>query len=176
MIEHEPKEQIMTSGDVLSLYQNLETLGIKIWVDGGWSTDALLDKQLRPHKDLDIAVQWKDVPKLREVLETQGYKQVREDSQWNFVLADDKGHEIDVHAFIYDDKGNIVEGIMYPSESLTGSGVIDGQAVRCISPKYMVEFLAPYISKWPEKYVDAVRELCEKYDIELPQEYKDFKR
>lgn len=176
MIEHEPKEQIMTSGDVLSLYQNLETLGIKIWVDGGWSTDALLDKQLRPHKDLDIAVQWKDVPKLREVLETQGYKQVREDSQWNFVLADDKGHEIDVHAFIYDDKGNIVEGIMYPSESLTGSGVIDGQAVRCISPKYMVEFLAPHISKWPEKYVDAVRELCEKYDIELPQEYKDFKR
>lgn len=176
MIEHEPKEQIMTSGDVLSLYQNLETLGIKIWVDGGWSTDALLDKQLRPHKDLDIAVQWKDVPKLREVLETQGYKQVREDSQWNFVLADDKGHEIDVHAFIYDDKGNIVEGIMYPSESLTGSGVIDGRAVRCISPKYMVEFLAPHISKWPEKYVDAVRELCEKYDIELPQEYKDFKR
>ena len=31
---------------------------------------------------------------------------------------------------------------MYPAESLTGTGVIEGQAVRCISPKYMVEFLA----------------------------------
>lgn len=176
MEEHESREQIMTSGDVLSLYQQLENLGVQIWIDGGWSTDALLDKQLRPHKDLDIAIQWKDVPKLREVLAAKGYKQVKEDSKWNFVLRDDNAHEIDVHAFIYDDKGNIVEGIMYPAESLTGTGVIEGKSVRCISPKYMVEFLAPYISKWPEKYVDAVRELCEKYGIELPKEYKDFKK
>lgn len=168
------EETLMTSKDVVDLYTELDSLGIKIWVDGGWSVDALLDKQLRPHKDIDIAIQWKDVPKLREILTARGYKQVKEDSQWNFVLQDDKSHEIDVHAFIYDDKGNIVEGIMYPTESLTGTGMIEGQAVRCISPKYMVEFLAPYISKWPEKYVPAISALCEKFGIELPEEYKKF--
>ncbi|OGH36961.1 MAG: hypothetical protein A2905_02690 [Candidatus Levybacteria bacterium RIFCSPLOWO2_01_FULL_36_10] len=165
----------MTPKDVVTLYSELENSGIKIWIDGGWSVDALLGKQLRPHKDLDIAIQWKDVPRLREVLSGQGYRQVKEDSQWNFVLADDKGHEIDVHAFIYDDQGNIVEGIKYPTESLMGTGKIDDQNVRCISPKYMVEFLAPFIHKWPEKYLDAVSAICEKYGIELPEEYKQHK-
>ena len=167
-------EQEMKSKDVIGIYTQLQNLGIEIWVVGGWSVDALLGRQLRPHYDLDIAIQWKDVPKLREVLTVQGYKQVREDSQWNFVVADDKGHEIDVHAFIYDDKGNIVEGIMHPTESLTGTGIIDDQSVKCISPKYMVEFLAPWIHKWPEKYLPAVSELCEKFGIELPEEYKEF--
>ncbi|MFM8690338.1 MAG: nucleotidyltransferase domain-containing protein, partial [Candidatus Limnocylindrus sp.] len=107
------EQTLMTSKDVVDLYTKLETSGIKIWVDGGWSVDALLDQQLRPHKDLDIAIQWKDVPRLRELLTAREYEQVKEDSQWNFVLRDNKSHEIDVHAFIYDDKGNVVEGIMY---------------------------------------------------------------
>ncbi|MBI4086161.1 MAG: aminoglycoside nucleotidyltransferase [Candidatus Liptonbacteria bacterium] len=169
-------EKFMTSKDVVDFYIQLENMGIGIWVDGGWSVDALLGKQLRPHKDLDIAIQWKDVSSLREVLTVQGYKQVREYSQWNFVLADDKGHEIDVHAFIYDDKGNIVKGIMYPAESLTGTGTINGHTVRCILPKYQVKFLAPWIHKWPEKYLEAVSALCEKFDIEYPEEYTHFKK
>lgn len=164
----------MTSKDVVDFYSQLENAGVEIWIDGGWSVDAVVGKQLRPHKDMDIAIQWKDVPRLREILTAQGYKQVREDNQWNFVLGDEKGHEIDVHAFVYDDKGNIVDGIMYPAESLTGKGMIEGQSVRCISPKYMVEFLAPWISKWPEKYLPAVSAICEKYAIELPKEYKEY--
>ena len=166
----------MTSQDVVDLYSQLENIGIKIWIDGGWSVDALLGKQLRPHKDLDIAMQWKDVPRLREFLGAKGYKQIKEDSKWNFVLGDATGREIDVHAFVYDDKGNVVEGIMYPAASLTGNGTINGQTVRCISAKYMVEFLAPWISKWPEKYLDAVSELCEKFSIALPEEYTKFKK
>jgi len=166
----------MTAADVIHLYTQLENQRIKIWVDGGWSVDALLSKQTRPHKDLDIAIQWKDVPQLREFLGAQGYKQIKEDSKWNFVLSDDHGREIDVHAFIFDDQGNVVEGIMYPAASLTGTGTIDGHAVRCISPKYMVEFLAPWIHKWPEKYVPAVLALCKKYGLELPKEYIDYLR
>src|SRR6267378_1134309 len=97
--EKEPNP-MMESSDVLDLYNALEKLGVRIWVDGGWSVDALLNKKTRPHKDLDIAVQWKDVPQLRNLLEARGYKQIKEDSQWNFVLGDNSGHEIDVHAFI----------------------------------------------------------------------------
>jgi lincosamide nucleotidyltransferase A/C/D/E len=164
----------MTAQEVLKLYLELEKLGIEIWVDGGWAVDALLGKQLRKHNDLDIAIQWKEVPKLREFLGEQGYKQVREDSQWNFVLADDLGREVDVHAFVYDEGGEVADGIMYPIEALTGIGVINGEEVRCISAKNMVEFLAPWISKWPEKYVPAVSELCTKYGFDLPQEYSDF--
>jgi len=164
----------MTSKDVINLYSQLELQGIKIWIDGGWAVDALLGQQTRPHKDLDIAIQWKDVPKLRELLEAEGYKQIKEDNQWNFVLGDDQGRELDLHAFIFDDQGNVIEGIMYPAASLTGSGAIEEHTVRCISPVYMVEFLAPWISKWPEKYVSDVWALCKKYGLELPKEYIDY--
>ena len=166
----------LTAADVIGLYNQLENLGIRIWVDGGWAVDALLGKQTRPHKDFDLAVQWKDVPKLRELLEAQGYKQIKEDGKWNFVMGDNQGHEVDVHAFVFDDEGNVVEGIEYPAASLTGTGTIAGHLVRCISPHYMVEFLAPWIHKWPEKYLQAVSALCKKFDIELPNEYTDFKQ
>jgi lincosamide nucleotidyltransferase A/C/D/E len=162
---------VTSAKDVVDFYCLMERAEINIWVDGGWGVDALLGKQLRPHKDLDIAVEWKDVPRLREVLATYGYAQVREDSQWNFVLADDGGHEVDVHAFVYDDDGNIVDGVLYPAKSLTGSGTIDGHSVRCISSQYQVEFLAPWIHKWPEKYLEAVSSLCEQFQIRRPEEY-----
>ena len=165
----------MTSKDVINLYSELESQGIKIWADG-WAVDALLGKETRPHKDLDIAIQWKDVPNLRKLLEAQGYKQAKEDSKWNFVLIDNSRREIDVHAFVFDDQGNVVEGIEYPSASLTGTGTIDGHTVRCISAEYMVEFLAPWIHKWPEKYIPAVSALCEKFGIDLPKEYTNFKQ
>lgn len=166
----------MTSKDVINLCTQLENQGIKFWIDGGWAVDALLNRQTRPHKDLDIAVEWKDVPSLRQILNSQNYTQINEDNRWNFVLADDQGREIDVHAFVLDDEGDVVDGIKYPEASLSGSGTIDGQIVRCISAKYMVEFLAPWINKWPEKYVPAVSALCEKFGMELPREYLDFKQ
>jgi lincosamide nucleotidyltransferase A/C/D/E len=61
-------EIYMTSIDVIGFYTTLENLGIEMWVDGGWGVDALLGEQTRPHKDLDIAIQQKDVTKLRELL------------------------------------------------------------------------------------------------------------
>ncbi|HKQ06508.1 MAG TPA: nucleotidyltransferase family protein [Blastocatellia bacterium] len=172
----EISEPIMAAPDVIELCSRLEKIGIIIWIDGGWAVDALLGEQTRPHKDLDIAIQWKDVPKLYELLAARGYRQIKEDSKWNFVLSDDQGHEIDVHAFVFGERGNVVEGIMYPPASLTGTGSIDGQTVRCISPEYMVRFLTPWIHKWPEKYVDAVSRLCKQFGIKLPQEYTDSLR
>jgi lincosamide nucleotidyltransferase A/C/D/E len=170
------KENFMTFKEVLFLYSLFQDSGIEIWIDGGWAVDALLEKQLRPHKDLDIAIEWKDVPKLRKILSELRYKQIKEDNKWNFVLADEKGLEVDVHTFVYNQAGEVVDGIMYPAKSLTGVGKIEGNVVKCISAKYMVEFLSPWISKWPEKYLSAVFELCMKYGIELPNEYKDFEK
>jgi lincosamide nucleotidyltransferase A/C/D/E len=66
---------------------------------GGWGVDALLGKQTRSHKDLDIATPEKHVALLRDVLSARGFREVRlEDARpWNFVLGDRTGREIDVH-------------------------------------------------------------------------------
>jgi lincosamide nucleotidyltransferase A/C/D/E len=164
----------MTATEVVNLYKDLEEQGIQVWVDGGWSIDALLEKQIRNHNDLDLAIDQKDFKKFIDFLTTKGYKEIRRDNEYNLVFGNNSGSEVDAHFFIKDDEGNIVDGITYPTESLTGSGVINGYPVRCIDPNHMVEFLAPYISKHPRKYIQAVSELCKKFNIPLPKEYIDY--
>lgn len=171
----------MISVDVVSLYTELENLGITIWIDGGWGVDALLGEQTRPHQDLDIAVQQKDVLHLRQFLKAQGYKDIKleEARAWNFVLGDENGREIDFHVIVIDDKGNGLygpaeTGEMYPAASLTGTGSIDGRTVRCISPEWMVKFHSGY--KLKEKDFRDVSALCKKFGFELPEAFAQFKK
>jgi lincosamide nucleotidyltransferase A/C/D/E len=162
-------ERSMTQSDVLDFYIQMENLGIKIWIDGGWGVDDLLGCQTRSHGDLDIAIQQKDVKNSRHILEKQGYKEINRESEWNFVLGDDKVREIDFHAFVFDGVGRIIEGIQYPDGSLTGSGMIGGHAVNCISPEHMVKFHSGYPLR--ESDFKDVFALCKKFDIDLPDEF-----
>jgi lincosamide nucleotidyltransferase A/C/D/E len=171
----------MDSTEVIRLYNELEQLGVEIWVDGGWGVDALLERQTRAHKDLDIAIQEKDVPKFRQLLESHGYEEIKLDiaRPHNFVLGDDEGHEVDAHVIVLDEQGNGIygpreNGEMYPAASLTGRGKIDEQAVRCISAEWSVKFHSGY--KLKETDYHDVSALCEKFGIVLPEEYKQFKR
>ena len=61
----------MQEQEVMDFYNAIRNCGVTIWIDGGWGVDALLDKQTRPHKDLDIVIQQKDTGKLRDLLEAQ---------------------------------------------------------------------------------------------------------
>ena len=125
----------MEAGDVITLLKLLEEEKIGVVVDGGWGVDALLGRQSRPHEDLDIAIEHKDVPKLRKPFEGKGYKEVPqpESSDFNFVLGNTLGQKVDVHSYTFDAYAKNVYGISYPAESLTGAGSIEGHAVRCIS-------------------------------------------
>lgn len=171
----------MQQQEVVDFYNKFENLGIKIWIDGGWGVDALLGRQTRPHKDLDIAIQLKDVSTLREMLGAQGFKEIKlEDAKpHNFVLGDHKGHEIDVHVIVIDEKGNGIygpaeNGEMFPAASLTGIGIINSQPVRCISAEWMIKFHSGYELK--EKDFKDVSALCQKFRIPLPEEYKRFQK
>jgi len=166
----------MKSTDVIGLYRELNNLGIKIWLDGGWAVDALLGEQTRTHDDVDIVIQEKDVPKLRELLEAQGYRDVpREDPRtWNFVLGDNHGRLVDVHVIAFDAEGNgiygpVERGEVYPAASLTGIGIISAITVNCIAPEYLVKWHSGYTLR--EKDLKDVSALCARFDLELPKEY-----
>lgn len=171
----------LIAADVVNLYTKLESLGITIWVDGGWGVDALLGEQTRPHKDLDIAIQQKDVAKLCRLLQSRGFREIKleEARPWNFVLADPIGREIDFHVIVIDEKGDGIYGSpenneVYPAASLTGTGSILGQAVQCISPEWMVKFHGGYPLK--EKDFRDVSALCEKFGIQIPEAFAEFRR
>lgn len=169
----------MNASDVIELHDLLTKNGIDLWIDGGWGVDALLGRETRPHEDVDIVIRQKDVSKMRTLLARQGFKDVTRDdtSTWNFVLGDSKGRLVDVHAIVFDEKGNGLygppkKGIMYPALSLTGIGTIHNHSVKCISAEYMVTFHSGYTLE--ENDFHDVTALCERFDIELPLEYREM--
>jgi lincosamide nucleotidyltransferase A/C/D/E len=171
----------VNSVDVVDFYKTITKLGVELWIDGGWGVDALLGEKTRPHEDLDIAIQQKDVPVLRHLLQARGYTDIKlgDARPWNFVLGDENGREIDVHVIVLDDYGNGIygppeKGEKYPAVSLTGTGNIDGLAVRCISPEWMVKFHSGYDLR--EKDFQDVSALCKRFGIQLPEVYEQFKK
>lgn len=130
---------------VIEIYTKLEKLGIHIWIDGGWAVDALLQEQTREHQDLDIAVQKKDLIKLKDFFLSRGYvdRERDENKKWNFVLAnDDLGFEVEVHSFDFDGDGKVMREEYwdgYSPDSLTGIGNINNCAVRCVSLDQLIK-------------------------------------
>ena len=166
----------MPAESVVGVLSLLETEGISVCVDGGWAVDALLGKQTRPHGDLDLVVQEKDISHLRQLLEARGYgDQPRDDtSAWNFVLGDAAGHDVDLHVVTLDANGDGIygpaeRGERYPAASLTGHGVIDGYPVRCISPEWLVKFHTGY--RFDDQDVADVLALHRRFGVALPAEY-----
>lgn len=162
----------MKAETVVELVRFLQAHGIDVVVDGGWGVDALLGRQTRLHDDLDIAIPHSDVPKLRRLLGERGFSEVlRDDSRnCNFVLQDAAGNLLDVHSYTFDASGQNIFGVAYLPEHLTGEGVIDGFAVKCIPPEWSVKFHTGY--DVDENDFRDVKALCEKFDLELPDEYK----
>jgi lincosamide nucleotidyltransferase A/C/D/E len=174
MIKKMDEKKSMEVEEVTKFYQQLTENGIKVWIDGGWAVDAHIGKQTRPHGDLDIAIESKHVEKALQLLKMQGFKEIRRDNEWNFVVGDDAGREIDFHIFVLDDQGKIVDGIKYPEESLTGSGLIGDCIVDCISPYHLVQFHTGYPLRLTD-YHD-VSLLCRKFGLEYPKEYHQLKK
>ncbi|HEX8888342.1 MAG TPA: nucleotidyltransferase family protein [Pyrinomonadaceae bacterium] len=164
----------MTASDVVEIVQLLERSQIEVYIDGGWCVDALLGEQTRPHEDLDIAIQHKDVAQVRALLEARGYRDVPRDDtrECNFVLGDSYGHQVDIHTYTFDTAGNHIFGVEYPADSLSGSGRIGGHQVKCISPEWAVKFHTGYEVDGND-YKD-VQALCQRFGIEIPSEYRKF--
>jgi lincosamide nucleotidyltransferase A/C/D/E len=161
--------------DAADLIALLEQNGLEVYVDGGWAVDAVVGEQTRPHDDLDIALPHAQVPRLLALVSTRGFREQHRDDSWecNFVLADEAGGQLDVHSYTLDAGGLNVGGVPYSAEHLTGRGVIGGYAVRCISPEWLVKFHTGY--ELDDKDWHDVRLLCERFQIEVPDEYLKFR-
>ncbi len=175
MIMEEHKAN-MPAAKVIDIVQLLDQNKIEVIIDGGWAVDALLEEQTRPHEDLDLAVFHKDVLKIRALFDTLGYQEVIRDDSWecNFVLDDDQGHLIDFHSCTFDSEGNNIFGVKYPLESLQGSGIIADFPVRCVPPDWLVKFHSGY--KLDENDYQDVKLLCEKFGLQIPEEFNEFIR
>ena len=166
-------EPEMTSSALVELLRFLEDRGISVWLDGGWGVDALLEKQTRRHRDVDIILAVADVPVLREILGGRVFAIKQGSPPNSFVLADGSGLEVDVHAVVFDADGNGVylmengEYWVYPAEGFAGRGVVAGTRVRCLSPTTQVLCHAEGYEP-TEKDRRDMEHLRVRFGIELP--------
>jgi lincosamide nucleotidyltransferase A/C/D/E len=127
----------------------LSGAGVRCWVMGGWGVDALLGRQTRPHKDLDLLVHVADLPALHAYLRQTGFVRTleweenvffeRAGQAWAsaFVEAHEEYGAVDVHVVDLAPDGSVVQlsndPWPLPDGALTGSGRILGTPVACVT-------------------------------------------
>jgi lincosamide nucleotidyltransferase A/C/D/E len=139
---------MLSAYDAVALCQLLEQNNIRHWVMGGWGVDALLHRETRAHKDLDLLVALGDLPTLWKLLDEHGFtlQYVWEENRWvesdagrwptAFVAEDGQGRELDVHVVDIEPNGAIIQFYDPPwafPDAITGQGSIAGALVSCVS-------------------------------------------
>jgi lincosamide nucleotidyltransferase A/C/D/E len=134
-----------TIADVHRYLDLFDSLGISVWIDGGWGVDALLGDQTRVHEDLDIVLPEADAAALRSALIGSDHVDIpRDDTRaWNFVMGQPAGRQIDFHVVVFDPSGDGIYGPpenadRFPASAFTGTGRIGGRPVQCMSAEYQV--------------------------------------
>lgn len=176
---------MVSAQDAVRIIERLVAAEISVWVCGGWGIDALLGRETRPHKDLDILVRLDDIVRARGLLEQDGYRLAElwsenkrviapngVETDTAFVLEDASGRQIDLHAISLLPDGSAVpayegEGMTFGREDLCGEGTIAQLAVRCLSVEMQFRGHTGY--ELPERQIGDLRLLRERYGDERPK-------
>jgi len=176
---------MVSAQDAVRIIERLSAAGIGVWICGGWGIDALLGRGTRPHKDLDILLLLDDIVRARALLECDGYS-LKElwsenlrmadsrsaETDTGFVLEDEAGRQIDLHAIRLDADGGASpaydgEGMTFSAEDLSGEGTIAGISVRCLSVEMQFRGHTGY--ELPERQIPDLVLLRERFGVEQPK-------
>ena len=157
--------------DVIDIIKTSESIGVKLWVTGGWGVDALICRQARPHSDIDIFIQKEDAPAFLEMLTTKGYSENTEKStETQPVWTDFCGRTVDMKLFEFKDTATIIfENNEYPFEIFNGQGIIGGIKVDCMPAEAQLRYRQGYERK--ENDIHDLLLLCKHFGFKVPPEY-----
>jgi lincosamide nucleotidyltransferase A/C/D/E len=142
----------MGAAQVLRVVSALQAAGCRVWLGGGWGVDALVGRQTRVHRDLDLAV---DAAREHEVLTVLAGLDYVVETDWRPVrveLAAPVRRWVDVHPVVFDEHGDGLQAgldgtsFRYPRDCFT-SGVIAGRAVPCLSAEQQLRFHSGYVPR-----------------------------
>jgi Aminoglycoside-2''-adenylyltransferase len=85
MTQRDGASQGVDLGEVLGVLADLTGAGCSVWVAGGWGVDALVGRQTRLHRDLDLALDARNETVALRALERRGY---RVESDWRPVRVE----------------------------------------------------------------------------------------
>jgi lincosamide nucleotidyltransferase A/C/D/E len=163
----------MQAADVLTLLSALDELGVHYWLDGGWGVDCLLGEQTRPHSDLDLVTDRRDVDSVTAYLRAQGYHPVRDLLPTSIAFRDRSGREVDLHPVdrTPDGGGDQVlpddAGTWHYAPPVEGS--IRGGVVRCAPAQDQVLMHTGYAPRAVD--FEDVRRLAQRFEVQLPEPF-----
>ena len=149
MTGERPMAMGMGATDVLAVVAALSQAGCRTWVGGGWGVDALAGRQTRPHRDLDLALDYDDELTALEALGLLGFVV---ETDWRPVrveLVAEASRWVDLHPVVFAADGHgrqaDVDGghFEYPSGCFA-AGSIGDVAVPCMSVDQQLRFHAGY--------------------------------
>ena len=163
----------MDAESVLAVLDALDAASVRVWLDGGWGVDALLGEQTRPHSDLDLIASAADGAGVRAALDTLGFRPRPGASDAGFVLADERGREVDVHLVQFDQRGygsfELPDGRRwpFPPAAFAGRGRVAGREVPCLSADAQVQCHAQGYEPGENDLRDMER-LQQRFGVVLP--------
>lgn len=134
---------------VLAVVDALERAGVRAWLDGGWGVDALVGRQTRSHRDLDLALDVRDEDAALTALRTLGYEIETDERPTRVELAAPGERWVDLHPLTFEacgdgiQRGPAGERWVYPADGFA-TGSLAGRPVACISAAQQVLFHSGY--------------------------------
>ena len=116
----------------------LDARSVRCWVAGGWGVAALVGRQSRPHRDLDLVIDHEDLDTCRSVLEGLGYTVATDWLPTRIELALPPDAWVDVHPLRFQQGGRaslpLPDGTAmdYPPGAFT-TGRLRGRPIPCLS-------------------------------------------
>lgn len=137
----------MTEELVLDLLDRCDRAGVEVWIGGGWGVDALVGRQTREHRDLDLLHRHEQDAALRVILAELGY--VPETDWWPVRLELAGPSYVDIHPVRFAADGSAVQSglddteLVYPAEAFA-HGSVGGRRVGCLSLAQQLTFHSGY--------------------------------
>lgn len=141
---------MMTGPDVVEILHLLRSAGAEVWVGGGWGVDALLRRQTRDHRDLDLMHRHEQEETVVAALAAAGFTQTLDRRPVRFVVTDGRGREIDLHPLSFAADGSAQQAspepgrpFVYPAACFV-TGEVGRTVVPCLSAEQQVYFHQGY--------------------------------
>jgi len=165
---------MMTEKIAVDLLKAAESLGITVWIGGGFGVDALIGKETRPHDDIDVYIDIKNADSFINMLKTKGYNEVEMEytTLSHMVWQDSKGHIVDLHLMEFkeeDPDSLYFQEWTFPISLLDGNGTIGGFPINCFTAEAQLLFHQGYEPL--EKDIHNVKVLCKTFGLEVPEDY-----
>lgn len=142
----------MGPAEVLRVLDALAATGCRCWISGGWGVDALVGRQTRTHRDLDLGF---DAGAEGSVVEALGALGYQVETDWRPVrleLVAPGSRWVDLHPVVLDADGDGVQagfdGAVFRSPATERVvGRLGGREVVCLSIAKQLELHRGYPSR-----------------------------